>query len=134
MKTKQIKKISDFIENEIFSTIEGIREEGDYTSENRRSPDTWYHCGLEVNYDSTSKKLSFNTEMIADKDFVDEDGFADEYDNAYVQIEYDVNLDELEVETYSDEESQFMQDILFDLECRIREDDDLSRLIEEAKK
>lgn len=129
MNKRQLEKLSNYIENEVLNNINGIRRDGDNTSEKRRFLDTWYHCGFEVNYDFASNKLSLSTEMIADKDFINEDGFSDEYENAYVHIAYDISLDSLEVEIYSDEENQFMQDILFDLECRIQEDSGLNKIL-----
>lgn len=125
MNKEELEKLSNYIEQNVIANVDGMREDGDYTDEGRKFPDTWYHCGLESEYNSDKQAISFSTQMIADKDFEDEFGFDDEYEDSELSISYDIYSDVIIVESYTDEEDEYMNDILFDLECKIQEDEAL---------
>lgn len=125
MNKEELEKLSSYIEQNVIADVDGIREDGDYTDEGRKFPDTWYHCGLESEYNSAKQEISFCIQMIADRDFVDEFGFGDEYENSELSINYDIYKDDIIVETYTEEEDEFMNDILSDLEYKIQEDEAL---------
>lgn len=137
MKTKQLKKLTDFIENEIVNHVEGVREEGDITNENRRFPDTYYYDSFQAIYDKENKEISFYSEMVADTGEFDEDGLPVYHENAFVHVEYDIINDSISVKAesedcYDDDENEdveYMKGVLFNLECRIEEDKDFLELL-----
>ena len=129
MNKEELEKLSSYIEQNIIANVDGVREDGDYTDKGRNFHDTWYHCGIESEYNSAKQEINFSTQMIAIRDFVDEFGFVDEYENSELNIIYDIENEVIKVEIYTDEEDEFMKDILFDLECKIQEDQGLFRLL-----
>ncbi|MCT4582760.1 MAG: hypothetical protein N4A35_15205 [Flavobacteriales bacterium] len=117
--------------------VEGVREEGDLTNENKRFPDTYYYYSFEPEYDKVNQEIRFSSEMVADKGEYCEDGFPVYHENAYVRVEYDIINESISVKAESeycydyesDEDAEYMKEVLFNLECRIGEDEEFMELL-----
>lgn len=130
MKKEQLEKLSTYLENHVLKHVEGIRPEGDLSLENWRFPDTYYYCGLNAQFDKDNLTITFSDELVADKDEKSEDGLPIYYDNAYIDVEYDIINNWLTVKVSSDEENEFMQNILSELKCVIEDDEDFLKTLE----
>jgi len=137
MKTKQLKKLSDFLEKKVVNDVEGIREEGDLTNENRRFPDTYYYDSFQPEYDKRNQEISFEAEMVADTGEYCENGLPVGHENGLVYVEYDIINDSISVKAESenfyddegDDDVEYMKEVLSDLQCRIEEDEDFLTLL-----
>lgn len=137
MKTKQLKKLADFLEKKVVNHVEGVRVEGDLTNENRKFPDTYYYDSFQPKYDKRNQEISFEADLVADTGEYCEDGLPVTHENGLVYVEYDIINDSISVKAESDnfyddegdDDVEYMKEVLSDLQCRIEEDEDFLELL-----